>query len=102
VITSLTGDAESGAGTRSGKGKKQLVVSFRSPMVQDGSPPDIDDFLASLRREPALARHFPLMEVTALAANSVKKGQTPSASYNIIGLPKAEAAPPKKAAGPSK
>jgi hypothetical protein len=104
VIRSLTGEAESGAGARSGKGKRQLVVGFETPMAQDGSLPEIDGFLASLRGEPPLARHFPLMEVTGLTANSVKKGQAPSASYNIICLPKAETAPApaKKAAGPAK
>jgi hypothetical protein len=94
VITALTGDAEVESGTRTaGKAKKQLVVNFETPMAGDGSlPHEIDGFLASLRGEAPIKRHFPLIEVAALKANPVKAGGVPSASYSIVCLPKVEKA----------
>jgi hypothetical protein len=97
VITSLSGDAEVEGGARSGPGKskKQLVISFETPMAGDGSlPREIDGFLASLRGDPSLKRHFPLIEVTALRANPVRQGIPPSASYSVVCLPRVEKAPP--------
>ena len=66
----ISGDAEarSAAVLATIKGKKQLVVSFATPLSEDGSrpPPEIDGFLASLRQESSIKRHFPLIEVTGL------------------------------------
>jgi hypothetical protein len=60
-------------------------------MAGDGAlPHEIDGFLASLRGESSIKQHFPLIEVSGLRANPVKPGGTPSASYSIVGLPKAE------------
>jgi hypothetical protein len=107
IVTSLSGDAEIEAGRPSGPGrsKKQVVVSFETPLASDGSlPHEIDGFLASLRGESSLKRHFPLIEVTALRANPVRQGVAPSASYSVICLPKADKSPAatREAAGPSK
>ena len=77
VITVLSGDAEveTGAGKGPSKAKKQLVISFETPMAGDGSlPREIDGFLASLRGDSSLKRHFPIIEVTALRANPVQTG----------------------------
>jgi hypothetical protein len=93
VVTALSGDAEVEAGSRTGsvKSKKQLVVGFETPMAEDGSlPHEIDGFLASLRGEASIKRHFPLIEVSGLRANPVRRGGTPSASYSVVCLPKAE------------
>jgi hypothetical protein len=97
VITSLSGDAEVESGARAGPGKtkKQLVISFETPLAGDGSlPREIDGFLASMRGDPSLKRHFPLIEVTALRANPVRQGVPPSASYSVVCLPRVEKAPP--------
>jgi hypothetical protein len=103
VITSLLGDGEVEGAARAGPGKskKQLVISFETPMAEDGSlPREIDGFLASLRGDPSLKRHFPLIEVTALRANPVRQGVPPSASYSVVCLPRVEkTAVPK--AGPA-
>ncbi len=57
-------------------------------MAEDGSlPREIDGFLASLRGDPSLKRHFPLIEVTGLRANPVRTGVPPSASYSVVCLP---------------
>ena len=96
IITSLSGEAEVESGARAGPGKtkKQLVISFETPMAEDGSlPREIDGFLASLRGEPSLKRHFPLIEVSGLRANPVRQGVPPSASYSVVCLPKVEKAP---------
>jgi hypothetical protein len=93
VVTTLSGDAEVEAGSRGGftKSKKQLSIGFETPMAGDGSlPHEIDGFLASLRGEGSIKRHFPLIEVLNLKANPVKAGGTPSASYSIVCLPKAD------------
>jgi hypothetical protein len=97
VITALSGDAEVEGGARAapGKSKKQLVVSFETPMAGDGSlPREIDGFLASLRGDTSLKRHFPLIEVTALRANPLRQGVPPSASYSVVCLPRVEKTPP--------
>jgi hypothetical protein len=93
VITTLSGDAEIEAGSRSGpaKSKKKLVVSFETPLAGNGSlPQEIDGFLASLRGDAKLRRHFPLIEVTGFRASAVKQGVRPSASYSIVCLPGAD------------
>jgi hypothetical protein len=93
IIKSLTGDAEVESGSKAGPGrsKKQLIVGFETPMGDDGAlPNEIDSFLASLRVDPSIKRHFPLIEVSGLRANPVTPGGTPSASYSIMAMPKAE------------
>ena len=100
VITALSGDAEveTGAGKGPSKAKKQLVISFETPMAGDGSVPrEIDGFLASLRGDSSLKRHFPIIEYTALRANPVRQGIAPSASYSIVCLPGAEKTTPPAA-----
>lgn len=97
VITSLSGDAEveEGAGTGPSKAKKQLVISFETPLAIDGTlPREIDGFLSSMRSDPSLRRHFPLIEVSALRANPVRQGIPPSASYSIVCVPRVEKAAP--------
>ena len=47
LITALSGDAEIEAGSRSGpaRSKKKLVVSFETPLAENGSlPHEIDGF----------------------------------------------------------
>ena len=90
LITSLAGDSEveAGSGTARGKSKKKLVVSFETPLAGNGSlPQEIDGFLAALRADATLKRHFPLIEITGFRANPVKQGARPSASYSIVCLP---------------
>jgi hypothetical protein len=108
TITGLTGEAELEATAKGApaKSKKQLIVNFSTPMAEDGSvPPEIDGFLTALRADPMLKRHFPLIEIPGLKANSGRAGKQPFASYSVVGLPKAEptraaAAPIKKATPP--
>jgi len=91
IITGLSGDAEVEMTSKSLKSKKQLIVNFATPMSEDGSMPrEIDGFLASLRAEPTLKRHFPLIEVSGLKANPGKQGQHPFVSYSVVCLPKGE------------
>jgi hypothetical protein len=95
TIKGLTGEAEVEATAKAGmnKPKKQLIVNFATPMSEDGSVPrEIDGFLAALRGEPMIKRHFPLIEVSGLKANPSKRGEQPFASYSIVCLPKAEGA----------
>ena len=77
LITALAGDSEIEAGSRAGLGraKKKLVVTFDTPLAGNGSlPQEIDGFLTSLRAEPMLKRHFPLIEVTGFRANPARLG----------------------------
>jgi hypothetical protein len=93
TITGLSGEAEvetTSKGT-SAKPKKQLVVNFVTPNSEDGSMPrEIDGFLTALRGEPALTRHFPLIEVTGFKLNPGQQGKQPFTSYSVVCLPKAE------------
>ncbi len=98
VLMTLTGVAELDSSTKSsgGKPKKQLVMSFTTPLSEDGSvPPEIDGFLTTLREEPAIKRNFPLIEISGLQASPAKPGNLRVASYSVICLPKIEAAPKK-------
>jgi hypothetical protein len=93
IITSLTGDAEMEAGSKSGpaKGKKKLIVSFETPLAGNGSlPQEVDAFLAALRADAMLKRHFPLIEVSGFRANPARAGGRASASYSVVCLPLAE------------
>jgi hypothetical protein len=92
TIKGLTGEAEVEAASKSGaKPKKQLVINFATPMADDGSVPrEIDGFLAALRADPAIKRHFPLIEVSGLKANTSKRGERPFASYSVVCLPRLE------------
>jgi hypothetical protein len=105
VMNSLEGGSpvETKSKGGSAQAKKKLVVNFTAPMSEDGSPPpEIHGFLATLRKEPALTRNFPLIEVTDIKANPARDGGRPSASFSLVGLPRIEttAKPetPKKAA----
>jgi len=95
LITTLSGDAEieAGSGSRTGpaRSKKKLVVSFETPLAGNGSlPQEVDVFLASLRSDATLNRHFPLINVTGFRANPARQGVSPSASYSIVCLPSSE------------
>jgi len=95
LITTLSGDAEieAGSGSHTGpaRAKKKLVVSFDTPLAGNGSlPQEIDGFLASLRGDATLKRHFPLIEVTGFRANPARQGVRRSASYSIVCLPSSE------------
>jgi hypothetical protein len=103
IITTLAGDAEIEAGSRSGgsRGKKKLIVSFETPLAGNGSlPHEIDGFLTTLRADATLKRHFPLIEVSGFRANPSRQGSIPSASYSVVCLPIAEKG--KNAAGGKK
>jgi hypothetical protein len=103
ITTGLTGDAEVEASTAgaAAKSKKQLIVNFVTPMYEDGSMSrEIDGFLTHLRGEPALTRHFPLIEVTGFKANTGQQGKVPFTSYSVVCLP--NAGPNRTAAGPTK
>ncbi len=95
IITSVSGDAEMEAGQKSGpaRAKKKLIVSFETPLAGNGSlPQEVDSFLAALRADAKLKRHFPLIEVSGFRANAARAGGRPSASYSIVCLPLAEKA----------
>jgi hypothetical protein len=103
IITSLSGDAPVEAKSKSGasSSKKQLTISFTTPMSEDGSlPRELDGFLATLRGEPALTRNFPLVEVTGLRSNPTRDGDRPSASFSIVGLPRSGTPPKSEPAKP--
>ncbi|HKI21170.1 MAG TPA: hypothetical protein VKA15_24975, partial [Isosphaeraceae bacterium] len=103
TITGLSGEAEVETTTKGApaKSKKQLIVNFSTPMAEDGSvPPEIEGFLAALRGDAMLKRHFPLIEVTGFKANSGKGGKHSFTSYSVVCLPKAE--PIRTAAEPTK
>ena len=93
IVTGLSGDAEveTSAESAPAKSKKQLLVNFATPMAEDGSVPrEIVGFLATMRNEPTLKRHFPLIEVSGLRANAAQAGNRPFTSYSIMCLPKTE------------
>jgi hypothetical protein len=95
IITSLTGDAEMEAGSKSGpvKGKKKLIVSFETPLAGNGSlPQEVDAFLSALRADTTLKRHFPLIEVSGFRANPARLGGRASAAYSVVCLPLVEKA----------
>ena len=77
IITTLSGDAELETASKSGpaRGKKKLIVSFETPLAGNGSlPQEIDGFLAALRADATLKRHFPLIEVAGFRANPPRAG----------------------------
>ena len=81
VLMTLSGVAELDSANKStgAKAKKQLVMSFTTPLSEDGSvPAEIDGFLTTLRGEPAIKRNFPLIEISGLQANVPQAGK-PSA-----------------------
>ena len=93
IITTLTGDAELETASKSGpvRGKKKLIVSFETPLAGNGSlPQEVDGFLAALRADATLKRHFPLVEVSGFRANPARQGAVASASYSVVCLPIAE------------
>ena len=68
-----------------------MIVSFETPLAGNGSlPNEIDGFLAALRADATLKRHFPLVEVSGFEANQARPGSRPSASYSVVCLPIAE------------
>jgi hypothetical protein len=93
VITSLTGDAELSALSKSktGHAKRQLMVSFSTPLAPDGSmPAEIYDFIAKLREEPALLKHFPNIEGSGLRTGTSSKSK--NVTYSVVCLPRTSAA----------
>ena len=97
TVTSLTGEAELDTPTKGApaKSRKQLIVNFSTPMAEGGPvPPEIEGFLATLRGDAALTRHFPLIEVSGFKANSGKGTRQSFTSYSVICLPKAEPTKP--------
>jgi hypothetical protein len=93
TVTSLSGEAELETTTKGApaKPKKQLIANFSTPMAEEGSvPPEIEGFLAALRGDATLTRHFPLIEVSGFKANSGKGARQAYTSYSVVCLPKAE------------
>lgn len=94
VVTSVTGESEVPASGKSSvnKPKKQLVVSFATTMPEDGTMPrELDGFIAGLREESVLKRHFPLIDVSGLrAAPPTQRTGRPLAQYSIVCLPRTE------------
>jgi len=97
TVTTLSGDADveiEGAAAK-GKGNKQLVVQFNTPLPEDGSiPPHIDRFLSTLREEPLVLRHFPNINVSGLQTGMLGK-ERKVAVYSVVFQPKARAGPAK-------
>jgi hypothetical protein len=95
IITTLSGDAEIEEGSRSAasKAKKKLVINFETPLAgNEALPQQIDGFLASLRGDVTLKRHFPLVEVTGFRSNPARQGVDPSATFSVVCLPGSEKA----------
>ena len=92
IIMSLGGDGEIDLGkANQGKPKKQLIVSFATPLTEDGAmPPEIDKFITALRSEPTILSHFPTIEVSGLRTGTIGASGTKSAQYSVVCLPKAE------------
>ena len=92
IITSLAGDSEIDLGkANQGKPKKQLIVSFATPLSEDGAmPPEIDKFITALRAEPAILGHFPTIEVSGLRTGTLGSTGSKTAQYSVVCLPKAE------------
>ena len=96
IVTALSGDGEVEVTTKSGKStaKKQMTVSLRTPVSDEGAvPQEIDSFLAALRSEPNLKKHFPLIEETGLKLEAAREDSPATVSYSIVCLPRKEAAP---------
>ncbi|WP_165220487.1 hypothetical protein [Aquisphaera insulae] len=94
IITSLVGDNETDLGSKGGlgKGKKQFIVNFATPLGADGSMPgEIDRFISELRAEPAILGHFPTIEVSGLRTGSLNNDKGAVAQYSVVCLPGAEA-----------
>ena len=95
IITTLSGDAEIEAGSRSDvpRPRKKLVINFETPLAgNEALPQEIDGFLAVVRGDATLKRHFPLVEVTGFRANPARQGVDPSASFSVVCLPGSEKA----------
>lgn len=101
VLTSFQGTCELGAsGDKKGgnaKPKKSLVLRGAAPMADGGAmPPEIDEFLESLRGHPLLRRDFPVVELADLKQSPARSQAAPAASFSVVGQPRANKAAPKQ------
>jgi hypothetical protein len=89
VVTSFQGIGEGESVGKAGTvSKNQMVVSFSTPMADDGAMPrEINEFITALRAESALKRHFPAIEVAGLRANPAQRDRAAFASYSVVCLP---------------
>jgi hypothetical protein len=89
VVMSFQGVGEGESGGKAGAASKnQMVVSFSTPMTDDGAMSrEINEFIAALRVEPTLKGHFPVIEVSGLRANPAQRDRGPFASYSVVCLP---------------
>ena len=57
-------------------------------------PPEINEFIAALRVEPALKQYFPTIDVSGVQAKAAQGDQKPTASYSVVckpgAMPKAD------------
>jgi hypothetical protein len=80
------------------KKKKSLVLGLSAPIGAGGLvPPEVDDFLVSLRFNPLLKRAFPEIELGDLKWFQPSAGAQPFASFTVVCLPASAKAPAKPA-----
>ncbi len=70
------------------KPKKELVLRGASPITRAGLvPPEIDDFLDTLRGHPMLQRDFPVVELADLKQVQRRTTEIPRVMFTVICLP---------------
>ncbi len=89
LVTSIQGINEVAV---SGKGKStsrdQMVVNFTTPMGREGEiPSEINEFMAALRLEKPLKRHFPIVNFSGVQTKPGQGSQSGSATYSVVCLP---------------
>jgi hypothetical protein len=92
ALTSFQGTSELSAGSEKKLGapisKKSLVIRGAAPTRDGGStPPEVDEFLDSLRGHPLLKRDFPLVELADLKQSASSSQAAATTSFSVICQP---------------
>ena len=89
LVTSFQGNGElNDKGPGNSSNKNQMVVNFTTPLGEDGDvPPEVNEFIAKLRVEPAMKKTFPMIDVSGVQARAGQGGQNPIAVYSVVCKP---------------
>ncbi|MGC8641549.1 MAG: hypothetical protein ACP5XB_16915 [Isosphaeraceae bacterium] len=88
LVSSFQGTGELGDNKGRNTNRNQMVVNFTTPLSEDGEmPPEINEFIAALRAEPVIKRHYPTMDVSGVQRQEARGNQKPTASYSVVCKP---------------
>jgi hypothetical protein len=73
--------------------RKSLMLQAAAPYVQSSTTPrEIDMFLGALRNDAVLKRDFGSIKLTGIARGKSRNGNSPTAAFTIVCVPKGEGA----------